>query len=151
MQNWPLPNFSSHDVSCFASLPRWLTDGKYYEDLHEDENGVSFFTLTVNKEMTAVRCEAQNRHNIDQRTAYVTIAKGNQFSHFQGLWFRGVLISFKGLRCMFFIFLSVVCPKPLLQNEAWYTHELYLHNYEVLIGDYLTIFTEPAQANNVLV
>ena len=75
------------DVSWFASLFRWLTEGKYYEDLPEDENGVSLFTLTVIKDRTAIQCEAKNNHNIDSKTAYITAAKGNKFSHFPNLWF----------------------------------------------------------------
>lgn len=54
---------------------RWLTEGKYYEDLPEDENGVSLFTLTVIKDRTAIQCEAKNSHNIDSKTAYITAAK----------------------------------------------------------------------------
>ena len=38
----------------------------------EDENEVSNFTLTVAKDKTIVRCEAQNKKDIDIRTAYVT-------------------------------------------------------------------------------
>lgn len=54
---------------------RWLTEGKYYEDLPEDENGVSLFTLTVTKDRTAIQCEAQNIYNIDSKKAYITAAK----------------------------------------------------------------------------
>ncbi|KAL9950262.1 hypothetical protein ACROYT_G042737 [Oculina patagonica] len=53
---------------------RWLAEDKYYEDLPEDDDGVSYFTFTVSKKRTSVRCEAQNIHNIDTRTAYVTVA-----------------------------------------------------------------------------
>lgn len=38
----------------------------------EDENEVSSFTFTVAKDKTIVRCEAQNKKDIDTRTAYVT-------------------------------------------------------------------------------
>ena len=75
----------------FRFLFRWLTGGQYYVDLDEDENGVSFFTLTVVKEVTAVRCEAQNIRNIDQRTAYISAVKGNKFSNYPGFRFQGAL------------------------------------------------------------
>ena len=72
---------------------RWQIEDTHYEDLGEDENEVSFFTLTVVKEVTAVRCEAQNIRNIDQRTAYISAAKGNKFSSFSSdLRFQGALI-----------------------------------------------------------
>lgn len=55
---------------------RWLVDdSKYYENLPEDENGVSHFTLTLTKDKTGVRCEAQNHKDIDSRTAYITVPK----------------------------------------------------------------------------
>ena len=54
-------------------LIRWLVDeSKYYENVPEDENEVSYFTFTVAKDKTIVRCEAQNKKDIDTRTAYVT-------------------------------------------------------------------------------
>ena len=62
------------------SLIRWLAEDEYYEDLPEDDEGVSSFTLTVSKERTEVRCEAQNIHNIDTKTAYVTVPNGNKIS-----------------------------------------------------------------------
>lgn len=67
----------------FASSIRWLAEDKYYEDLPEDDNGVSNFTFKVIKERTSVRCEAQNIYSIDKRTFYVTgrtVPKGNKIS-----------------------------------------------------------------------
>ena len=64
------------------SLIRWLAEDEYYEDLPEDDKGVSHFTLTVSKGRTEVRCEAQNIHNIDTKTAYVTVPNGNKISCF---------------------------------------------------------------------
>ena len=40
--------------------------------MREDENEVSYFTFTVAKDKMIVRCEAQNKKDIDTRTAYVT-------------------------------------------------------------------------------
>jgi len=53
-----------------------VDDSKYYEELPEDENAVSQFTLTVTKDKTSVRCEAQNPKDIDMRTAYITVPRG---------------------------------------------------------------------------
>ena len=61
----------------FFPLLRWLAEDEYYENLPEDDNGVSHFTFTVSKERTKVRCEAQNIHNIDKKTAYITVPNGN--------------------------------------------------------------------------
>lgn len=68
------------EVNFFLSLIRWLAEDKYYEDLYEDDNGLSYFTLTVSKERTKVRCEAQNIHNIDTKTAYITVPNGNKIN-----------------------------------------------------------------------
>ena len=66
------------NLLCFDNFNRWLVDdSKYYENLPEDENGVSHFTLTLTKDKTGVRCEAQNHKDIDSRTAYITVPKGN--------------------------------------------------------------------------
>ena len=65
-------------ISIFFLLLRWLAEDKYYENLPEDGNGVSHFTFTVSKERTKVRCEAQNMHNIDTKTAYITVPNGNK-------------------------------------------------------------------------
>ena len=61
---------------CVPMSCRWLVDGSEYHEKLPDENGVSRFTITVNKDKTTVRCEAQNRKAIDSKTAYITVSQG---------------------------------------------------------------------------
>lgn len=43
-----------------------------------DDNGLSYLTITIrgDKEITVVRCEAENHVAIDSRTAYIVVLKG---------------------------------------------------------------------------
>ncbi|XP_015772585.1 PREDICTED: muscle, skeletal receptor tyrosine protein kinase-like isoform X2 [Acropora digitifera] len=56
---------------------RWLVDGTIHPVEPADDNGLSYLTITIrgDKEITVVRCEAENDVAIDSRTSYIFVSK----------------------------------------------------------------------------
>lgn len=56
---------------------RWLVDERIHPVEPADDNGLSYLTITIrgDKEITVVRCEAENHVAIDSRTSYIFVSK----------------------------------------------------------------------------